>query len=266
MKAWRRIHRPASRCSSRHLFDRWSEVAQLLRAAKHIALILDFDGTIVPIQRRPEMVRLGPSPRRLIGRLAKHSRLTVCIVSGRSLADLRGRAGVPGVRYVGLHGWEWSRKKSVPPGDKNLDRVKLLLKNRLGSLVGIRLEDKGISFAVHYRGATQSAARRADVLLRKTLKPFEPHLHVMNGKKVWEVLPPGVQGKGRAVRLLLANLPSGTLPIYIGDDTTDESAFAELGGGITVRVGGHRRSKARFTLRNPGEVLGFLETLEAETK
>jgi trehalose-phosphatase len=227
--------------------------------------LLDFDGTIVPIQPRPEMVRLDSATRRLLGRLAKHPRLTVCIVSGRRLADLRRRARVPGVRYVGLHGWESDKKSPVAIKNNLLDQVKRLLRKSLGSLTGIRLEDKGISLAVHYRGATNRTALQAGALLRKTLKPFEPNLHVLKGKKVWEVLPPEVQGKGRAVRLLLKDLPRGALPIYLGDDTTDESAFAELRRGITVRVGGHRRTKARFYLRNPDEVMGSLKTVEDET-
>jgi trehalose 6-phosphate phosphatase len=210
------------------------------------------------------MVSLSLPTRRLIGRLAKQSRLTVCIVSGRRLADLRRRARVPGVRYVGLYGWEWDKKTSVPPTDMILEQAKLLLKEKLGSLAGIRLEDKGISVAVHYRGATGSVARRAGVLLRKTLKPIGSHLRVLKGKKVWEILPPEVEGKGRAVRRLLAELPRGTLPLYIGDDTTDESAFAELRRGITVRVGKQRGSKARFYLRNPDQVIVLLRRLEAE--
>jgi trehalose 6-phosphate phosphatase len=264
LKGWRRIPRAASRRGSRHVFDRWSEVAQRLHAAKHIALLLDFDGTIVPIQPRPEMVRLGLPTRRLIGRLAKHSQVSVCIVSGRRLADLRRRAKVSGVRYVGLHGWESDRKPSSPLDDKNVGQVQRLIAEQLGFLPGIRVEDKGLSFAVHYRGAAGGVARLARSLLHKILKPFEPYLQVLNGKKVWEVLPPEVQGKGRAVRLLLAELPHGTLPIYVGDDTTDESAFAELRRGITVRVGKHRRTTARFYLRSPDEVVAFLERLEAE--
>jgi trehalose 6-phosphate phosphatase len=264
LSGWRRTPRAASRRGSRHVFDRWSEVAQCLRAAEHMALLLDFDGTLVPIQPRPEIVRLGWPARRLIGRLAKHSRVTVCIVSGRRLADLRKRTQVPGVRYVGLHGWEWNRKRPIPPRDKILEQTKLLLKEQLGSLAGIRLEDKGISLAVHYRGAAAGTARLARSLFHKTLEPVEAHLQVLHGKKVWEVLPPEVQGKGRAVRLLLAELPHGTLPIYVGDDTTDESAFAELRHGVTVRVGKHRRTRARFYLRSPDEVVAFLQALEAE--
>jgi len=264
LKGWRRAPRAASRRGSRHVFDRWCEVARCLRAAKHIALLLDFDGTIVPIQPRPEMVRLGLPTRRLIGRLAKHSRVTVCIVSGRRLPDLRRRARVPGVRYVGLHGWEWDTRTAAPLEDEFLKEAKRLLEERLGSLAGIRLEDKGISLAVHYRGATNGVARRAGIILDETLKPFGPHLHVLKGEKVWEVLPPEVEGKGRAVRLLLAELPGGTLPIYVGDDATDESAFAELRHGIAVRVGKQRGSKAPFYLRNPDEVIVLLRRLEAE--
>ncbi len=264
LKGWRRTPRAASRRGSRHVFDRWSEVAERLHAAKHIALLLDFDGTIVPIQPRPEMVRLGLPTRRLIGRLAKHSRVTVCIVSGRRLADLRRRAMVPGVRYVGLHGWEWDRKASSPLEDNIVGQVRRLLTEQHGFLPGIRVEDKGISFAVHYRGAPSGATRLARSLLHKILKPFEPYLQVLHGKKVWEVLPPEVRGKGSAVRLLLEELPRGTLPVYIGDDTTDESAFAELRHGITVRVGRHRRTRARFYLRSPDEVVAFLQALEAE--
>jgi trehalose 6-phosphate phosphatase len=264
LRAWRRSPRAPSRRGSRHLFDRWPEVAERLHAAKHLALLLDFDGTLVPIQPRPEMVRLDLPTRRLIGRLARLPRITVCIISGRRLADLRRRARVPCVRYVGVHGGEWDKNTSTPPTNKSLARVKLLVKERLGFLDGIRLEDKGISFAVHYRGATRSAARRASALLRRTLEPFRAHLNVLKGKKVWEILPPEVEGKGRAVRLLLADLPRGTLPIFVGDDVTDESAFAALPHGLTIRVGKNQRTKARLQLRNPDEVKTFLRKMQAE--
>lgn len=226
--------------------------------------MLDFDGTIVPIQPRPEMVRLSSPARRLIGRLAQLPKVTVCIVSGRRLADLRRRANVPGVRYIGLHGWEWDRKTSSPLEDKILGQAKRLLTERLGFLPEIRVEDKGISFAVHYRGASGGAVRRAHAIVRKTMDSFGRHLRLLRGKKVWEVLPHEIEGKGEAVRALLAELSARTLPIYVGDDTTDEWAFAAIRRGITVRVGPAQRTKARYCLRHPGEVIIFLQCLEAE--
>jgi trehalose-phosphatase len=266
LKGWRRTPRVASRRGSRHLFDRWAEVAPRLQAAGHIALLLDFDGTIVPIQPRPGMVRLSLPTRRLIGRLARLPKITVCIISGRRLADLRRRANVPEARYVGLHGWEWDRKRkgSVPCEDNLFHKAKRLLKKRLHALVGIHLEDKEISLAVHYRAATNDVVRRAGSILKKTLEPFEPDLHVLDGKKIWEVLPQEIEGKGRAVNLLLAGLPPGALPVYVGDDTTDEPAFAALQQGITVRADSRRSTKARYYLRNPDEVVSFLKRLEAE--
>jgi trehalose 6-phosphate phosphatase len=265
-RSWRRIPRATSRRGSRHLFDRWSKVAPRLQAARHIALLLDFDGTIVPIQPRPEMVRLSLPTRRLIGRLVRHPRITVCVISGRRLADVRRRAQVPGVRYVGLHGWEWDGTAPAFSQDRVFRDSKQVLIERLGQLAGIHMEDKGISLAVHYRGAAARSVRLARAILQRTLKSVGPRIQVLKGKKVWEVLPTEVQGKGRAVRLLLGKLPRGTLPIYIGDDTTDESAFAGLRHGITVRVGKHRSSKALFYLRNPDEVIVFLRRVEAEVR
>jgi len=152
----------------------------------------------------------------------------------------------------------------IRPEGKILGQVKRMLTERLGFLPGIRVEDKGISIAAHYRGATAHTAHLARSILHKTLEPVQAYLHVLKGKKVWEVLPPEVQGKGRAMGLLLAELPRATLPIYVGDDTTDESAFTALRHRITVRVGSRCSTKARFYLRNPDEVVGFLERLEAE--
>ena len=179
---------------------------------------------------------------------------------------MRRRAAVNGVQYVGLHGWEWDTRVPADAGDDSLQEARRLLKERLNGLRGIRLEDKPISLAVHYRGATALMARRTSAILRRTLKPFGSHLRIMKGKKVWEILPPEVEGKGRAVRLILEKLPKGTLPIYLGDDTTDEAAFSEIPRGITVHVGRRRRTKARFYLRGPNDVVDFLNVLEAELK
>jgi trehalose 6-phosphate phosphatase len=126
------------------------------------------------------------------------------------------------------------------------------------------VENKKFSFVVHYRGASPGAVRRAEAVLGEELERFEPQLGQLAGKKIWEVLPREIEGKGSAVRSLLADFPSAVLPIYVGDDTTDESAFAVLRRGLTVRVGAPGPTAARFFLRNSEEVMSFLEKLEAE--
>lgn len=260
---WRRMPRAGSRRGSRLLFDRWAEVRARLKAAKRIALFLDFDGTLVPIRRRPGEVRLQGRVRRTLAHLAQCPRFIICLVSGRRLEDLRRRASIPGARYLGLHGWERDR------GGKSLSLEPLrgarqAVRQSLGSLARIWVEDKGLSFVVHYRGASGSAARSARVKLQEALKPFAGRLRVLSGKKVWEVLPIEVAGKGEAVQSFLRGLRSPAFPVYIGDDTTDEAAFKVLPRGITARVGPARRTLARFRLRSPEEVWSLLKKMEDE--
>jgi trehalose-phosphatase len=257
--------RAGSRRGSRHLFDRWTEVSARLRAADHLALFLDFDGTLVPLRHRPGEVWLDAAVREAIQRLARHPRVTVCLISGRRLTDLRRRARISGVRYLGLHGFE--RKGRAPrPAPEFLVRLKRSVGTRLGDLPGIWMEDKGFSFVVHYRGARGPAVRRARVLLQECLKPYQGQFRLLKGKKVWEILPAAVPGKGEAARQVLAELDGSALPLYLGDDTTDEAAFEALRGGITIRVGPARRTRARYRLRNPHEVGRFLARLEDEIR
>lgn len=247
------------------LFDQWAVVRRRLRAARHLAVFLDFDGSLVPLRAHPEQVWLDDSGQRLLRRLARHPRVTLVLISGRRRADLRRRVNVPAARYLGLHGWERGDGASTRPGTRKLMRVaRRMLAERLHSLPSIWIEDKGPAFGVHYRGASVSAARRTRQIVRETLEWLEPDLRVLAGRKVWEVLPQELRGKGVAVCRLLEELPRPTLSIFIGDDVSDERAFAALRGELTVRVGGPRRTRAHFRLRNPVEVRSFLEKLELE--
>ena len=263
LAAWRRMPRAPKRRGSRHLFDRWGEVAARLKAAEHLVLFLDFDGTLTPLRHRPGDVWLDADARKAVERLARHPRVDVCLISGRRLADLRRRARISGVSYVGLHGWEREGKphRAVPEFLVNLKRS---LPKRLRELTGMRIEDKGFSVGVHYRGAPAAAVRRARVLVQECLRPHRGQFRLLKGKKIWEILPAEVAGKGAAAREILAELDRAALPIYLGDDTTDEAAFEALPRAITVRVGPTRRTRARYRLRDPREVWDFLARLKEE--
>ena len=128
---------------------------------------------------------------------------------------------------------------------------------------GIEVEDKGYALAVHYRGAAPPMVRVAGLVMLIARDLFRPGLYLLKGKEIWELLPRAIVGKGPATQGLLQELPADTLPIFIGDDTSDESAFAVLQNGLAVHVGGDTKTKAPFCLRNPGEVREFLERLEA---
>ncbi len=264
-KGGSRIPRAAGRRAARYLFGCWSQVARRVHLAEDLVLLLDFDGTLVRLGRRPDEVCLDDSTRRILRRLVCHPRVTLCVISGRRRADVRRRVRVPGARYLGLHGWE--REDGVPKqglSQKLVQKARCLIEQRLGGLRAIWVENKKLSFVVHYRGAPAGAARRAEAVLGEELKRFRPQLNQLAGKKTWEILPREIKGKGSAVRSLLANFSGPVLPIYVGDDITDEPAFGVLRQGLTVCVGPARPTRARFFLRNPAEVTSFLEKLEAE--
>ena len=250
---------------ARHLFDCWTAVRRRLRSARRVALFLDFDGTLVALRCHPDQVRLESSLRKLLHRLAGSRKVTVSVISGRRRADIQRRINVPGVRYLGLYGWETEGDLFQTCASAGLVlRARCLLRDGPGKLPSIWIEDKGLGLAVHYRGAAPGAVRRARLMVGRILGPLKPHLYLQRGKKVWEILPREIIGKGGAVQALLANASRSTLPIYIGDDASDESAFAQLEPGVTVRVGPPRRSAARYRLRDPQEVRRFLERMVLE--
>ncbi len=251
----------------KHLFDSWSTVARAVRSAARVALFLDFDGTLTPFRRRPEQVRMAAGTRRALERLVRDPRMEVCVLSGRRRVDVEKRVAVRGVRYFGLHGWEGSAPAvSEAHVARVLRQARRQFRQRLADLREIWIEEKGPIFAVHVRGATEGAARRTGSIVHEVMKSFTPDLRVMRGNRVWEVAPAEMEGKGATVRALLGRMRGRPLTLYVGDDTTDESAFAVLPGGITVVVGPRRPTEAKFALRGPREVRIFLEKLARELR
>ena len=236
-----------------------------LAAARHLALFLDFDGTLAPLRSRPADARLDEATRALLRRLARLPSITLCIISGRRRADLQKRVNVRRAIYLGLHGWERDTgARSAIAARGLLAPARRLLTKRLSGLPHVWVGDKGPCFEVHYNGAPGATVHKARAIVREVLRPLQKHARVLPGRKVWEVLPREIEGKGAAVRALLAEFPRPVLAIYIGDDTSDESAFQVLHDGITVRVGRPRRTRAHFELRNPEEVSSFLQKVEGE--
>src|SRR5271156_6653722 len=225
--------------SPQYLSGAWKGIRERIQAAKALALLLDFDGTLVKIQRQPDTVRVPMQTKRLLARLARHPRVFVAIVSGRRRLDLQKRIAVRALHYVGLHGAEEAggSAKVSKNALRNLALAKSRALEQIGSMPGMRIEDKGLSFAVHYRGAKPAVALVARRRLLELVAPQRHTLKVLTGAMVWEVLPIEIRGKGVASGDLLSQLPTGTVAIYIGDDGTDESAFRELHDQITIRIG-----------------------------
>jgi trehalose 6-phosphate phosphatase len=247
----------------RPLFACWNDVAARLASSRMVALFLDFDGTLAAIQPRPEMVRVHPDLRRTLGELACNPRLRLWVISARRRADIRARVRVPAARYLGLYGWE---RRSLPrPRPGTIACVKEVLAATLPPLPAVWIEDKQYTLAVHYRGAPEEVRSMAAESVYRALGPWNGDLRIAPGKCVWEIAPRGLSNKGMAVRRELARIPGRVLPVYVGDDLSDEAAFAAISRrGVGIRVGGAGPTRAHYRLDSSQQVHRFLEKLEAE--
>jgi trehalose 6-phosphate phosphatase len=250
----------------RYFFRAWPEISARIRAARSLAIMLDFDGTLAAIRRRPEVVQMPVRTRELLSRLASLPGVAVAIISGRMIRDLHKKVGVEGVRYFGLHGAQKESGLVALRGEalRSLSQARREARAQLRGLPEIWIEDKDLSFVVHYRGARPTTIRMAELILLRILAPLRFALKNLKGDKVWEVAPKEMPTKGSAVRCVLGDLPEQASAIYIGDDETDESAFEILPNAITVKVGRARSTRANFYVPNQGEVPRLLSMLEKE--
>jgi trehalose-phosphatase len=240
---------------------------KMRKGAPPIFLFLDFDGTLVPIQNDPAACVLSPEVREQLEMLASSGACPVTVLSGRSLADLRKKVAVSGVCYGGNHGLHISGRglEFIHPVAEDTKRLivkvgRALLKEIEG-LEGVWIENKGLTFTLHYR----SSGREEEVAARKAFyrviagNSGKERLAVLKGKKVLELMPNASWDKGKAALFILDSLAPGCVPVYLGDDLTDESAFRALNGkGITVRVGKSKTTAAGYYLRGQREVLRLL--------
>jgi trehalose-phosphatase len=259
-------HKRRTTQNIRHLAAAWPEVIGRIRDANQRLLLLDFDGTLVRLRRHPDDVRFSERGKKILRRLAGLKNLTVAVVSGRELEKIQRLVDVEGLRYVGLHGAERPGETTITSiaGRQMVAAALNAAETKLAALRGIEIEDKHLSFAVHYRGARQPAIEAASHVVADIVASANNKLRVLSGKKVWEVLPREFPGKGTAVLELFARLPETKIAIYFGDDETDEEAFTVLPGQVTVNVGTGSNTHAAFYVRNPSEVLHFLSRFEKE--
>lgn len=213
-----------------------------------VALFLDFDGTLVDIAERPEAVVVDPA---LPGQLIRlHDRLggAVAIVTGRTLAAVDGFLPGIGLDICGLHGLERRVGDSVsrPEPSAELRRGIDALRGRLSAAPLALVEDKEVGVAVHWRLAPE-AEPLARAAIGELAARLGPAYRLQDGKAVCELVPAGA-GKDGAVRTLMRDLPyRGRIPVFVGDDRTDEHGFAAVAelGGVGVKIGGGETAASR---------------------
>jgi trehalose-phosphatase len=246
------------------LLKNWDQVKERISSSRHAVVFLDFDGTLVSIAARPDQVRVAPAMRRILRRLVSQPRLTLAIISGRRRVEIQRYIQLRGIHYFGLYGWERGHQARFPTkARRELSRAWSAIAARLYPRADIWIENKGSSLSIHLLGASAKVQDRVRREIRAVLRPFHRSLRIFENLRDVEIVPKCVRGKGAAVRHFLAN-PTfrRALPIYFGDDFSDEPAFAAVERGISVLVAKARATKARFHLRGPGELVTALTKLE----
>jgi trehalose-phosphatase len=252
--------------------DRWNDVEHRL-AGRRPVVFLDFDGTLAPIVERPQDAAILPAARRAVERLA--ARVPVVVVSGRGRDDVARRVGLSDLIYAGSHGFDIAgpamAHQVAPDVPPLVARVAARLGKELAAVAGAEVEPKGWTVAVHYRRVAAGDVAAVEAAVERVVAAH-PELVKAGGKMVWEVRPALAWDKGEALLYVLAALGldgKDVLPVYVGDDVTDEDAFRVLrereGGGIGVRVADEAaatgETAAEFRLEGPEEVPELLRRL-----
>ena len=251
------------------LLDDFSPLEEQIRAAPSIGLFLDFDGTISRIVPRPADAEMDADIHAVLERIAARPDFSLAVVSGRALADIRERAGLKDVIYVGNHGLEIEagetrfREPQAEALRRELKSISLQLKLALADIEGLEIEDKNLTLSVHFRRVNQELHDWISKVAFDAVERSRSFVARM-GKKVVEVRPQIAWNKGHAVKWICREvLPGSALPIYIGDDATDEDAFAAIPEGITIKVGKEGcATDAQYILANVSAVGQFLTWLD----
>jgi trehalose 6-phosphate phosphatase len=232
-------------------------LARLAQDPQRAAILLDVDGVLAPIVPRPEDARVPDDLRAELRRLAARYALVAC-VTGRLEANARTVVGIPELTYVGSHGLEL-----VPGADEWVTRLAAFLE----TVEWPRIDNKGLTAGLHYRGVADEAAalRQLDAIAEGA---HASGFRTRHGRKVLELLPPLEVHKGTAIRDLLEDRGLERA-LYIGDDTTDLDAFAALEGlelGVRVAVASDEapselRARADIVLESQTDVAGLLRRL-----
>jgi len=238
-------------------------------------LFLDYDGTLTPIVSRPDLAVLTDEARHALQGVA-HA-IPSAIISGRGRPDVEALVGIESLAYAGSHGFDIIGRNGEAVDYEIADWIEPLIKetarkleDAIGGIEGCIIEPKGFSVAAHYRMVPEAQIDTIEAAVDE-LVASDTRLCKAAGKKVFEIRPDLDWDKGKALLVLLEALgldSAAHVPIYIGDDVTDEDAFRVLtdrGIGILVSQS-PRPSLARFWLQDTLEVYAFLDRLRVRAQ
>jgi len=232
--------------------------------ADRILISSDFDGTLSHIAPTPEDAVILPEIRVALDRLSRLPGVIVAVISGRALANVEEKVGLPGITYGGNHGLEM-QGPNMPPLKlftedvrEDLDTAIAFLRSSLDHIPGVLIEDKGSSASVHYR---QVAPLYFDAVAAAVsdAAALSSQIQLRHGKMVWELRPDLGWNKGSAVIRLMARFKiRAAAAFFLGDDETDNDVFHVLPLGATFVVGDHTTREASFRCYSPEDAAGLL--------
>lgn len=260
----------------KYLFSHPDKFIDLLGKHQKILCAFDLDGTLTPLRKRPQDTVVSPEVKRLLKRLARHPRLALAIISGRSLKDVLKLVRIKGIYYSGNHGLELRAPRGKTRVFYNrrdyqtVRRASRVVKKKLAHIKGVIIEDKGIMLGIHYRMVPLRRQARLVEAVKNILAGLDNRHHFClgYGKKFVEFRPRLAFSKGMVLKRIM-NQPGlrSAYPIYFGDDLTDEDAFKVVSrrnvGGLGVLVGSKRISYASYFVKNTSEVKTVLKLLTA---
>lgn len=255
----------------KYLWAEWDRIEPWVFSKEEKLILLDFDGTLVPIADSPEEVKLNKKTREILKILSRQSIYHLAIISGRPLKELYSHIRLKNVLYAGNHGLEIKGSNFYLPPQAQKARqlrkyIKFLsrkLKMAFSCYPGVVVEDKGFSLSLHFRKLLKGQGTLFRQLVKFYQKKYKHNSLVwVTGKKVWEIYPNDYWCKGDMVLHLLKMFPKAS-PIAIGDDKSDHSMFRAINGhGLAIHVGRRPRfSGAGYYLESPYDVRVFLQKL-----
>jgi len=270
-----------------YLFSDWDKIVTRIESASRVLLLFDYDGTLTPIMERPGIAILSEETRQLIKSLSHKRHFIVGVVSGRGLSDIQSKVGVNDIIYVGNHGFEIEGPalNYAHPINNKIKSIMVtlsqMLSDSLSSIRSVIVEDKGSTVSIHYRLVKKKEMDRVKNIIERVIEtaslsdkatPASMHrsgVKIIHGKKVYEIRPNVYWHKGMATKLIIEKYggkrgKDAFLPVYVGDDLTDEDAFKVIENldGVSIYVGGvNPQSMARYYLRTCKEVNKFMKKL-----
>ncbi len=235
------------------------EIDTLLHGTKRILVATDFDGTLCPIANAPSEVHVAPATLEILRYATACKRLTLAVISGRALVDVRRRLPLD-IAFAGNHGLE------ITGGGLNFEhaaarQLRPLLASACEALAGALhewpaawVEDKGLSATLHFRRVDQRHHNSLLFAARSSLGGFGPQFALRAGNRALEVRPRVQWDKGSALRYIQEQTGPLDGCVGIGDDRTDETMFRANRDQLNIRIGCARRTAATYYLSDSVEV------------